>query len=232
MIVTHHLATILTIFFSLQHGVESGPNERRLLNDLLGHESGYNALERPVVNESDALLLNFGLTLQQIIDVDEKNQILTTNIWLNLEWNDVNLRWNKSEYGEVEDVRIPPKFIWKPDLLMYNSADEAFDGTYPTNVVVDSSGGCLYIPPGIFKSTCKIDITWFPFDDQDCDMKFGSWTYNGFKLDLKLKAERGDLGTYVLNGEWDLLGMSSTAKTVMCVGFIQFSAFYVLILFL
>lgn len=35
------------------------------------------------------------------------------------------------------------------------------------------------MPPGIFKSTCKIDITWFPFDDQHCDMKFGSWTYDG-----------------------------------------------------
>lgn len=49
---------------------------------------------------------------------------------------------------------------------MYNSADEGFDGTYPTNVVVRSNGSCVYIPPGIFKSTCKIDITWFPFDDQ------------------------------------------------------------------
>ena len=28
----------------------------------------------------------------------------------------------------------------------------------------------------------KIDITWFPFDDQNCDMKFGSWTYDGFKV--------------------------------------------------
>lgn len=46
------------------------------------------------------------------------------------------------------------------------SADEGFDGTYPTNVVVRSNGSCLYVPPGIFKSTCKIDITWFPFDDQ------------------------------------------------------------------
>lgn len=60
----------------------------------------------------------------------------------------------------------PPHRIWKPDVLMYNSADEGFDGTYPTNVVVRSNGSCVYIPPGIFKSTCKIDITWFPFDDQ------------------------------------------------------------------
>lgn len=65
---------------------------------------------------------------------------------------------------------------------MYNSADEGFDGTYPTNVVVRNNGSCVYIPPGIFKSTCKIDITWFPFDDQRCEMKFGSWTYDGFQV--------------------------------------------------
>ena len=114
------------------------------------------------------------------------------------------------------------------------SADEAFDGTYHTNVVVTHEGMCTYIPPGIFKSTCKIDITWFPFDEQTCDMKFGSWTYDGFKvyyifytklfakctisqqtnysyfinfqLDLILKAQQGDLGTYVDNGEWHLIG--------------------------
>ena len=62
------------------------------------------------------------------------------------------------------------------------SADEKFDGTFPTNVVVTDTGSCTYIPPGIFKSTCQIDITWFPFDDQNCDMKFGSWTYDGFKV--------------------------------------------------
>jgi hypothetical protein len=62
------------------------------------------------------------------------------------------------------------------------SASESFDGTYPTNVVVKSDGTCTYIPPGIFKSSCKVDITWFPFDDQDCAIKFGSWTYNGFNV--------------------------------------------------
>ena len=35
------------------------------------------------------------------------------------------------------------------------SADEKFDGTYPTNVVVTDGGNCTYIPPGIFKSTCQ-----------------------------------------------------------------------------
>ncbi|TRY67674.1 hypothetical protein TCAL_03094 [Tigriopus californicus] len=177
-------------------GVRSGPNERRLINDLL---EKYNNLERPVYNESEALKLAFGLTLQQIIDVD---------------WKDVNMVWNKSEYGNIEDIRMPPQKLWKPDVLMYNSADEAFDGTYQTNVVVNSNGSCTYIPPGIFKSTCKIDITWFPFDDQDCEMKFGSWTYNGFKLDLQLNGEEGDTSTYVMNGEWSLLGVPGQRNEV------------------
>ncbi|XP_067620203.1 acetylcholine receptor subunit alpha-type acr-16-like [Eurosta solidaginis] len=183
----------------------AGYHEKRLLHDLL---DPYNTLERPVLNESDPLQLSFGLTLMQIIDVDEKNQLLVTNVWLKLEWNDMNLRWNTSDYGGVKDLRIPPHRIWKPDVLMYNSADEGFDGTYQTNVVVRNNGSCLYVPPGIFKSTCKIDITWFPFDDQRCEMKFGSWTYDGFQLDLQLQDETGgDISSYVLNGEWELLGV-------------------------
>lgn len=50
-----------------------GPHEKRLLNNLLGT---YNTLERPVANESEALEVKFGLTLQQIIDVVSWNMIL------------------------------------------------------------------------------------------------------------------------------------------------------------
>ena len=42
--------------------------ERRLLNDLFNTDT-YNKLERPVLNESEALAVKFGLTIQQIIDV-------------------------------------------------------------------------------------------------------------------------------------------------------------------
>ncbi|XP_015370105.1 PREDICTED: neuronal acetylcholine receptor subunit alpha-7-like [Diuraphis noxia] len=94
------------------------------------------------------------------------------------------------------------------------NADEKFDGTYQTNVVVRHNGTCLYVPPGIFKSTCKIDITWFPFDDQNCNMKFGSWTYNGFQIDLVLKSDGGDLSDFTTNGEWYLLGMPGQKNVI------------------
>ncbi|XP_076641331.1 nicotinic acetylcholine receptor alpha6 [Halictus rubicundus] len=203
---------IVLLLTVLPQGSLCGPHEKRLLNALL---STYNTLERPVANESQPLEVKFGITLQQIIDVDEKNQILTTNAWLKLEWKDYNLQWNQSDYGGVKDLRITPNKLWKPDILMYNSADEGFDGTYQTNVVVTHNGSCLYVPPGIFKSTCKIDITWFPFDDQHCDMKFGSWTYDGNQLDLVLNSkEGGDLSDFIMNGEWYLIGMPGKKNTI------------------
>ena len=83
---------------------------------------------------------------------------------------------------QAEHYKVLLIKVWFLKKSCYCSASEAFDATYPTNVVVTSEGVCTYIPPGIFMSSCPIDITWFPFDDQNCDMKFGSWTYNGFKV--------------------------------------------------
>jgi len=59
----------------------------------------------------------------------------------------------------------------------------------------------------MIKSSCKIDITYFPFDQQNCDLKFGSWTYDGFLLNLNNILDSGDLTKFIPSGEWDLIGM-------------------------
>ncbi|KAG8144865.1 hypothetical protein E2320_013273 [Naja naja] len=137
--------------------------------------------------------------------IDEKNQVLTTNVWLRMHWTDYYLQWNTSEYPGVKNVRFPAGQIWKPDILLYNSADERFDATFQTNVLVNSTGHCQYLPPGIFKSSCSIDVRWFPFDVQNCKLKFGSWTYGGWSLDLQMQEAK--ISGYISNGEWDLVGV-------------------------
>ncbi|KAG7235907.1 hypothetical protein INR49_001887, partial [Caranx melampygus] len=118
-------------------------------------------------------------------------------------WTDFYLQWNTSDYPGVTNVRFPDSQIWRPDILLYNSADERFDASFHTNILVNSTGYCQYLPPGIFKSTCYIDVRWFPFDVQRCDLKFGSWTYGGWSLDLQMI--EADITGYIANGEWDLV---------------------------
>lgn len=50
-------------------------------------------------------------------------------------------------------------------------------------------------------------MRWFPFDVQRCDLKFGSWTYGGWSLDLQMI--EADVTGYIANGEWDLVGKFS-----------------------
>ncbi|XP_023147378.2 neuronal acetylcholine receptor subunit alpha-7-like isoform X2 [Amphiprion ocellaris] len=187
------VATLLRV--SLQ-----GPHQRFLLRELL---RDYNPMERPVANDSQTLTVQFSFTLMQVMDVDEKNQILTTNAWLQMQWYDHYLQWNQSEYPGVKNLRFTPDQVWTPDILLYNSAHDKFDATFKTNVLVNSSGFCEYLPPGIFVSTCSVDVRWFPFDIQRCELKFGSWTFDGWLLDIQMK--EADVSGYMPNGEWDLL---------------------------
>ena len=86
-------------------------------------------------------------------------------------------------------------FFWyicsKEGCISYNVAD----------------GFITNIPAYKLVSSCPIDSTWYPFDDQTCDIKMGSWVYNGFKVNLKLQSsEAADISSYISNPEWDLLG--------------------------
>uniref|UniRef100_A0A183BMZ5 Neur_chan_LBD domain-containing protein n=1 Tax=Globodera pallida TaxID=36090 RepID=A0A183BMZ5_GLOPA len=170
--------------------VWAGDHERSLY-DRLTH--GYNLLARPVKNESEAVSVHLGMDLQQIIDIDEKAQIMQTNIWLRMSWVDIYLTWDPAEYGGIREVRLPMTSIWKPDVLV--------------NAIVMFNGSVTWIPPAIIRSLCHIDVTSFPFDDQTCIMKFGSWTYSGFFIDLFNRSV--SLDPYTPNGEWHLLSASS-----------------------
>lgn len=40
------------------------------------------------------------------------------------------------------------------------------------------------LPYFLFKILAKIEIEYFPFDTQECMMKFGGWTYTGFLMNI------------------------------------------------
>jgi hypothetical protein len=49
-----------------------------------------------------------------------KNQIMTTNLWVEQSWYDYKLRWEPKEYGGVHMLHVPSDHIWRPDIVLYN----------------------------------------------------------------------------------------------------------------
>ncbi|XP_069872827.1 neuronal acetylcholine receptor subunit alpha-2 isoform X3 [Dipodomys merriami] len=73
-----------------------------------------------------------------------------------------------------------------------------------------STGTVHWVPPAIYKSSCSIDVTFFPFDQQNCKMKFGSWTYDKAKIDLEQMEQTVDLKDYWESGEWAIINATGT----------------------
>ncbi|XP_032671128.1 acetylcholine receptor subunit alpha-like 1 isoform X2 [Odontomachus brunneus] len=197
-------------------GASANPEAKRLYDDLL---SNYNRLIRPVGNNSDRLTVKMGLRLSQLIDVNLKNQIMTTNVWVEQEWNDYKLKWNPDDYGGVDTLHVPSEHIWLPDIVLYNNADGNYEVTIMTKAILHHTGKVVWKPPAIYKSFCEIDVEYFPFDQQTCVMKFGSWTYDGYTVDLRHLAQTEDsneievgidLTDYYISVEWDIIKVPAT----------------------
>lgn len=62
------------------------------------------------------------------------------------------------------------------------SADDYTAGYMRSRAMIYFDGTVFWPPPTQLRSTCKIDVTYFPFDSQRCYLKFGSWTYHGKRL--------------------------------------------------
>ncbi|XP_063782669.1 neuronal acetylcholine receptor subunit beta-4 [Pseudophryne corroboree] len=183
---------------------KAADSEERLMDTLLKKDR-YNKLIRPAYNNTQLVSIHLQLSLAQLISVNEREQIMTTNVWLNQEWVDYRLTWNPAEYDGIKKLRIPSKQIWLPDIVLYNNADGTYEVSLFTNAVVQYNGSIAWLPPAIYKSACKIEVKHFPFDQQNCTLKFRSWTYDYTEIDLVLSSASASMDDFTPSGEWDII---------------------------
>ncbi|XP_041961615.1 neuronal acetylcholine receptor subunit beta-2 [Alosa sapidissima] len=180
--------------------------EERLVEHLL-NPAHYNKLIRPATNGSELVTVQFMLSLAQLISVHEREQIMTTNVWLTQEWQDYRLTWVPEEFDGMLKVRLPSKHIWLPDIVLYNNADGMYEVSFYSNAVVSYDGSVFWLPPAIYKSACKIEVKHFPFDQQNCTLTFRSWTYDRSEVDLVLRTDVASMDDFTPSGEWDIIAL-------------------------
>ncbi|OWF38748.1 Neuronal acetylcholine receptor subunit alpha-10 [Mizuhopecten yessoensis] len=130
-------------------------------------------------------------------------------------WIDYSLRWNPDEYGGIKVARLPYDSVWRPDIFLYNNADvSTYFSSISSNIIVTNDGNITWLSMVIFKSSCSINVRYFPFDEQNCSMQFASWTYDGFQVNLVLITHEGDISNYIQNSEWDLQKLYVARKVV------------------
>uniref|UniRef100_A0A4W5RSV8 Acetylcholine receptor subunit epsilon n=1 Tax=Hucho hucho TaxID=62062 RepID=A0A4W5RSV8_9TELE len=180
--------------------------ESKLIGDLF---RGYNKNIRPAAHPTDKVEVQVKLILTNLISLVRDRPHLLQH---NNQWNDIRLAWNTSEYFGIEVIRVPYNTVWLPDIVLENNIDGKFDVAYYANVLIYSSGYMYWLPPAIYRSTCAIEITYFPFDYQNCTLVFRSQTYSANELEIILAVDAEtnnpiewvdiDPEAFTENGEW------------------------------
>ncbi|XP_062607793.1 neuronal acetylcholine receptor subunit alpha-10-like isoform X1 [Saccostrea cucullata] len=78
-----------------------------------------------------------------------------------------------------------------------------------TNILINSLGHVLWWSQWIFKSTCTMDIQYFPFDVQTCFLDFGSWSFDSSDIIVIPVNQDAQLNFYSPNSEFDFMEYSS-----------------------
>ncbi|XP_064596252.1 neuronal acetylcholine receptor subunit alpha-10-like [Liolophura sinensis] len=136
-------------------------------------------------------------------------QVLHTETWVRLNWNDPQLTWDPAKFGNVSKIYVPSGAVWKPDIIIYNEVGLEI-GRPSTDFLISitSDGEIQWLYPRTVETSCKMDAGKYPFDVQRCNFIFGSWSLPGNMLDVVSKNEKGDDQHYVDNGEWILLNIT------------------------
>ncbi|WAR00750.1 ACHA7-like protein [Mya arenaria] len=178
---------------------------------------GYSPEVLPRCNHRDAVQVQLGLAVRQIVELNEPMQILETNTWVRMVWNDCQLTWNATETG-IKNIAVPYHRVWVPDITLYDNAKNVLGGLQQYRPNIYPNGDVYYNFPSVIRSLCKVDVTYFPFDTQVCEyskLQFGSWSYHGWDLNLTGKKPAADTSSFVANGEWDIIGVPTERKEII-----------------
>ncbi|XP_037583148.1 acetylcholine receptor subunit epsilon isoform X2 [Cebus imitator] len=162
------LLGVLLLLGLLGRGV--GKNEElRLYHHLFDN---YDPGSRPARGPEDTVTISLKVTLTNLISLNEKEETLTTSVWIGIDWQDYRLNYSKDDFGGIETLRVPSELVWLPEIVLENNIDGQFGVAYDANVLIYEGGSVTWLPPAIYRSVCAVEVTYFPFDWQNCSLIF------------------------------------------------------------
>ncbi|KAI8125471.1 Neuronal acetylcholine receptor subunit alpha-10 [Lucilia cuprina] len=151
-----------------------------LLKDILNN---YQPSARPAhANETIMLFVNIEI---QHFDYREKDGAFHLVGLLQVKWRDPKLVWNPQSYGNMSHILISQRYIWVPDLEFYNNAPDKFIRMHRNGFVTVKNDGVVFWSDSIDVNVfCTADMKNWPHDKHECNIILGSWTFDGFEVDI------------------------------------------------
>ncbi|XP_044125224.1 5-hydroxytryptamine receptor 3A-like [Bufo gargarizans] len=168
---------------------------------------------RPVKDCQTVSHVEVDLKLYTIVSLDTSLQILTTYVWFNMVWTNEFIKWDPKDYCNISNILVPDMNFWVPDLYIYEMTE--YDNNNPVIPYFNvSNDGKIENPkPLRIVSSCKLKVTKFPFDVQNCSLTFGPYIHTVKDIVMSSKSNSSLVNEksqkiFVSKGDWSLLDIT------------------------
>lgn len=186
------------------------------LHKALFKDSNYDTGVIPIVDSTKPLKVQLFLGMNYLLDIDEKQGMMTAALYPSLSWTDERLKWEPHDYDNLMSISVLPEKLWMPDVQVFNSVGAASADTLHSPKVTVFSNGTLYHTFGLVSRTpCELNLISFPFDVNTCFIQFGSWSEPNRRIELELQDTTQSLAFYGRHPSWKLQNFTAQANDII-----------------
>ncbi|XP_071830881.1 acetylcholine receptor subunit delta-like isoform X2 [Apostichopus japonicus] len=162
-------------------------NAEGRIREYVLNQPGYSPRERPVLNASDPVNVTLSLQIYAMVDLNEKDQTITTASWITLTWRDERLTWDPNEFEGSDNVIVYYDEIWTPSIVL----------TYAIYYFPFDTQTCLLIFTPENQSKRELNFTtttsWYPSSIVNNQWELLAFTATNYQADLEFS---GTLHTF------------------------------------
>ncbi|WAR28913.1 ACHA-like protein [Mya arenaria] len=199
------LCLVAFLFISCEVQCHSFKDEKRLYTFITEEaEPGI----RPVLDQTRSINISVLPALIELKELNAKDQTLKTSMALFLWWKQDLLRWNESDFGGADKITLNSRQVWTPDIIFHNRIDYgqtlSNDADKSFKVTLFADGRVVWIIGGQLETSCTVDVSWYPFDNQTCIVEISKMSLSDREMQL-IPAEEFVLTEAVgSNSEWTI----------------------------
>lgn len=161
----------------------------------------YDRMSRPVKNHLTQTKVDMRITINELVELDTVNSMLVTDAWFHITWRDELLTWDPNEYQQLKQIHMSPNEIWKPDIVLINTAfqDMLLNIFTDSEVLVNSTGDVTWITMSLLRSKCPVWAYDYPFTVRpvSCRLTFCSLIYQSHEVNITTPGNE-----FYLAGPW------------------------------
>ena len=172
----------------------------------------YDKLISPIDDFGHQMDIYIAMSLFSINEVNALGHKLVTSARLEIVWVDHKLEWDIADYNGTSRFFYRQSELWRPAIALVNGFTKLQElGNDFIEVNVHHTGYIRWTPFEVFESKCSIDIHYFPYDTQRCELRFEVWMNDD--LQLWIGTSGLDINNYDPNDEWRVISTYTRQDT-------------------